>query len=102
MYAASLVPRYQCSPLLHTSGHQGRQWERRERRHLPLERPHERPALMHATKEAIMDQLAAFRRSLAEAIAWCNALATIADPEQCLCTLTLQPGPLDDQQSFAE
>jgi hypothetical protein len=34
---------------------------------------------MHATKEAIMDQLAAFRRSLAEAIAWCNARATIAD-----------------------
>jgi hypothetical protein len=57
---------------------------------------------MHATKEAIMDQLAAFRRSLAEAIAWCNARATIADPEQCLRTLTLQPGPLDDQQSFAE
>jgi hypothetical protein len=42
-----------------------------------------------------LDLLTAFRHSLAEAIAWCATRATISDPERCLRTTALEPGPLD-------
>lgn len=49
-----------------------------------------------------MDQVARFRQSLAETIAWCTAWATLADPEHCLRTPALQPSPLEYMQSLAE
>jgi hypothetical protein len=52
--------------------------------------------------EANMDQLTAFRQSLAETIAWCTAHATLAAPEWCLRTPALEPGQLDAQLSVKE
>jgi len=49
-----------------------------------------------------MDQVAAFRHSLAETVAWCSLRATLADPQWCLRTAALQPGPLHGEQSVAE
>lgn len=49
-----------------------------------------------------MDQLAAFRQSLAETIAWCAARATVADPEGCLRTPDLKSVSLDDARSLGE
>lgn len=49
-----------------------------------------------------LDQLTAFRHSLAEAIAWCATRATIADPEWCLRTPTVEPGPLDADLSVSQ
>ncbi len=49
-----------------------------------------------------MDQLAAFRQSLAETIAWCTTRATIADPQWCLRTPALESGHLDYGLSFTE
>lgn len=49
-----------------------------------------------------MDQMAAFRHSLTDAIAWCTARASLADPEHGLRTPTLRPGPLEYTQSLAE
>jgi hypothetical protein len=49
-----------------------------------------------------LDQVAAFRQSLAETIAWCTLRATLADPQRCLRTAALQPQPLYGKQSVAE
>jgi hypothetical protein len=49
-----------------------------------------------------MDQVTAFRHSLAETIAWCTAHAAPSDPEHCLRTPALRPGPLEHTQSLAE
>lgn len=49
-----------------------------------------------------MDQLAAFRQSLAETIVWCTARATIADPQWCLRTPDLESGHLTDHLSIIE
>jgi hypothetical protein len=49
-----------------------------------------------------MDQLTTFRQSLAEAIAWCTAHATLADPEWSLRTSALDPGPLSFDLSLIE
>lgn len=48
------------------------------------------------------DQIATFRQSLAETIAWCSTRATLADPEHSLRTPALHPGSLDYTQSLAE
>jgi hypothetical protein len=53
-------------------------------------------------KETSMDQVAAFRQSLAEIIAWCAARATVTDPEGCLRTPDLKPDPLDYHLSLTE
>lgn len=52
--------------------------------------------------EANVDQLAAFRQSLAETIAWCTAHATTADPDRCLRTPALEPGQFDAKLSVKE
>lgn len=52
--------------------------------------------------EIIMHQWMAFRHSLAETIAWCTARGTVADPERCLRTPALDPGPLQYDLSLTE
>lgn len=49
-----------------------------------------------------MGQLAAFRQSLAETIAWCTARATLSDPQRCLRTPALESGNLYHGLSFTE
>lgn len=49
-----------------------------------------------------MDQLTAFRQSLAETIAWCTARATTTDPERSLRSPALEPDQLDARLSINE
>jgi hypothetical protein len=57
---------------------------------------------MEAKPRMGMDQMAAFRQSLAEAIAWCTTRTVLADPQRCLRTPALSPGSLQFEQALAE
>jgi hypothetical protein len=56
---------------------------------------------MEAQTRMGREQVAAFRQSLAETIAWCTARAALGDPERCLRTPALHARPLRFEPSLA-